>query len=419
MTKKTGVVVCAVLAAVVAVAVGCVALLGGKDEAYRSIMVYQVNGSATITRANVGDMAAYENLMLRSGDSVAVASESTMRLKLDDDKYLLAEQGTKMDIIAEGDDENGRTCIDLKEGSVTSEIQNKLGPNASYEVNTPNSIMAVRGTIFRVEVALGADGKPETKLTVFQGIVSSRAVLPDGTVLDEEVLVEAGEELIIDETSIASAQMEGVTEIDYDSLPEVMQEYIEELGIEGLGIEGIGIENPNGAQNAGEDEAEKKAANVDTQANAAGEQPQAQEGTQPDEGRENGQQQPQEGAPQESAVNESDLTQQQQPQEGTPQESAVQEPQSTPPKDTPPKPQSPAPSTGDSSQGSSGGGGSKSKTQYCTVTFQYNGSTFGTQKVKKGSKATQPKLSPTQNGAWDYDFSKKVNKNITVQWVEQ
>ncbi len=419
MTKKTGVVVCAVLAAVVAVAVGCVALLGGKDEAYRSIMVYQVNGSATITRANVGDMAAYENLMLRSGDSVAVASESTMRLKLDDDKYLLAEQGTKMDIIAEGDDENGRTCIDLKEGSVTSEIQNKLGPNASYEVNTPNSIMAVRGTIFRVEVALGADGKPETKLTVFQGIVSSRAVLPDGTVLDEEVLVEAGEELIIDETSIASAQMEGVTEIDYDSLPEVMQEYIEELGIEGLGIEGIGIENPNGAQNAGEDEAEKKAANVDTQANAAGEQPQAQEGTQPDEGRENGQQQPQEGAPQESAVNEPDLTQQQQPQEGTPQESAVQEPQSTPPKDTPPKPQSPAPSTGDSSQGSSGGGGSKSKTQYCTVTFQYNGSTFGTQKVKKGSKATQPKLSPTQNGAWDYDFSKKVNKNITVQWVEQ
>ena len=419
MTKKTGVVVCAVLAAVVAVAVGCVAVLGGKDEAYRSIMVYQVNGSATITRANVGDMAAYENLMLRSGDSVAVASESTMRLKLDDDKYLLAEQGTKMDIIAEGDDENGRTCIDLKEGSVTSEIQNKLGPNASYEVNTPNSIMAVRGTIFRVEVALGADGKPETKLTVFQGIVSSRAVLPDGTVLDEEVLVEAGEELIIDETSIASAQMEGVTEIDYDSLPEVMQEYIEELGIEGLGIEGIGIENPNGAQNAGEDEAEKKAANVDTQANAAGEQPQAQEGTQPDEGRENGQQQPQEGAPQESAVNEPDLTQQQQPQEGTPQESAVQEPQSTPPKDTPPKPQSPAPSTGDSSQGSSGGGGSKSKTQYCTVTFQYNGSTFGTQKVKKGSKATQPKLSPTQNGAWDYDFSKKVNKNITVQWVEQ
>ena len=419
MTKKTGVVVCAVLAAVVAVAVGCVALLGGKDEAYRSIMVYQVNGSATITRANVGDMAAYENLMLRSGDSVAVASESTMRLKLDDDKYLLAEQGTKMDIIAEGDDENGRTCIDLKEGSVTSEIQNKLGPNASYEVNTPNSIMAVRGTIFRVEVALGADGKPETKLTVFQGIVSSRAVLPDGTVLDEEVLVEAGEELIIDETSIASAQMEGVTEIDYDSLPEVMQEYIEELGIEGLGIEGIGIENPNGAQNAGEDEAEKKAANVDTQANAAGEQPQAQEGTQPDDGRENGQQQPQEGAPQESAVNEPDLTQQQQPQEGTPQESAVQEPQSTPPKDTPPKPQNPAPSTGDSSQGSSGGGGSKSKTQYCTVTFQYNGSTFGTQKVKKGSKATQPKLSPTQNGAWDYDFSKKVNKKITVQWVEQ
>ena len=153
MSKKAGVVIGAVLAAVVAVAVCCVVLMGGKNEAYRSIMVYQVDGNATITRERVGEMAAYENLMLQSGDSVAVASESSMRLKLDDDKYLLAEQDTLMNIVADGDDADAKTYIDLKQGSVTSEIQNKLGPNASYEVTTPYSIMAVRRTIFRVEVA--------------------------------------------------------------------------------------------------------------------------------------------------------------------------------------------------------------------------------------------------------------------------
>ena len=41
------------------------------------------------------------------------------------------------------------------------------------------------------------------------------------------------------------------------------------------------------------------------------------------------------------------------------------------------------------------------------------------QKVKKGEKAEEPKLSPTENGAWDYDFSTKVNKNLTVVWIEK
>ncbi|RAZ94186.1 hypothetical protein DK853_36450, partial [Klebsiella oxytoca] len=77
MSKKAGIVIGAVLVIVVAAAAGFVALTGGKDEAYRSIMVYQVEGNATITRASVGEMEAYENLMLQSGDSVAVASESS------------------------------------------------------------------------------------------------------------------------------------------------------------------------------------------------------------------------------------------------------------------------------------------------------------------------------------------------------
>lgn len=111
MSKKAGIVIGAVLVIVVAAAAGFVALTGGKDEAYRSIMVYQVEGNATITRASVGEMEAYENLMLQSGDSVAVASESSLRLKLDDDKYLLAEQETRMNIVAEGDGENAKHTL--------------------------------------------------------------------------------------------------------------------------------------------------------------------------------------------------------------------------------------------------------------------------------------------------------------------
>lgn len=415
MSKKAGVVIGTVLAVIVAVAVGFVALTGGKDEAYRSIMVYQVNGNATITRASVGEMEAYENLMLQSGDSVAVASESSMRLKLDDDKYLLAEQDTRMDIVAEGDGENAKTRIDLKQGSVTSEIQNKLGQNASYEVNTPNSVMAVRGTIFRVETGKNESGDVDTKLTVFAGKVSVKTVSSDGTVSDEEVMVEAGQELHVGGTETSAADLGDPADIDYESLPPVMQEYIKELG----------IDTADSAQEIGqivkiEETGEQGQQDVEDRPEAD-EQDQAENPpeTQPKKSENQQRQQPSEKRDEETVQEpEQGLEAQEEMQSETQQETQPQE-ETQPPK---PQPQS-QPQASEPDKDSSSGGepedGGRKKTQYYTVTFQYNGSTFGTQKVKKGEKATEPKLSPTENGAWDYDFSTKVNKNLTVQWIEK
>ena len=407
MSKKAGVVIGAVLAAVVAVAVCCVVLMGGKDEAYRSIMVYQVDGNATITRERVGEMAAYENLMLQSGDSVAVASESSMRLKLDDDKYLLAEQDTMMILVGDGVVADAKTYIDLKQGSVTSEIQNKLGPNASYEVNTPNSIMAVRGTIFRVEVAKNERGETDTRLTVFEGTVSARAVMPDGTVSDEEVMVEAGQELYVEGTVMSFSDLGEPTNTDYESLPQVLQEYIEELGGDtaknAQGIEEQEQQMQAKAEEAQEEDRKEEAQQAPGQQDTE-EKPEAQE-----QERTENTPKPQSKAP--------EMTQKQQPSE-KPDEEANQVPEQGLEEQQQTQPQGSDPNKDSSSDGQSGEGGKK-KTQYYTVTFQYNGSTFGTQKVKKGEKAEEPKLSPTENGAWDYDFSTKVNKNLTVVWIEK
>ena len=50
------------------------------------------------------------------------------------------------------------------------------------------------------------------------------------------------------------------------------------------------------------------------------------------------------------------------------------------------------------------------------VTFMYKGEVFGTQTVKKGEKAEEPSLSPAASGKWDYDFSKPVERDITIEW---
>ena len=229
MKKKTWIMAGAILAAVVAAVAGFVILKGGKQESYRSIMVYQVNGSVSITRERVGAMDAYENLMLLSGDIVEVAQDSNVRLKLDDDKYLLAEPDTVICIKAEGDADNSKTYIDLQKGAVTNEIQNKLGSGSSYEVNTPNSIMAVRGTVFRVALAQTENGEFETKVDVFDGAVKVNPVLPDGTVSKAEAAVEAGKEIIIGPEQVTSEQISEPVDIDYENLPPVMQEYLIEL----------------------------------------------------------------------------------------------------------------------------------------------------------------------------------------------
>ncbi len=414
----------AVVAAAAAVVVACVVLIGGKNEAYRSIMVYQINGNATITRERVGEMAAYENLMLQSGDMVAVASDSSMRLKLDDDKYVLAEQDTLMNIVAEGNDENARTFIDLQKGSVTSEIQNKLKDGASYEVNTPNSIMAVRGTIFRVDVEIDENKNTNTKLTVFQGTVGVRTIMPDGTVSEEEIKVEAGNELTIEGTPTTSEYSGEPVEIDYDSLPEIIQDYIEELAQSGMKPGRDVVVNTSKAQEPEPENAEETLQDSEKQPET---KPESELEEEAEEAEQEKSEQPESARLQRKQPETTAKTQEQQPE---PESQNAKQPEITQPAvaasqeaesqqiETQSKPQSTTPQTDSSSQQSSGGG-SKGKTKYYTVTFQYNGSTFGTQRVKKGEKATEPKLCPTENGAWDYDFSTKVNKNLVIQWKEQ
>lgn len=113
-----------------------IVLLLNREETFRSIMVYEVEGSATIEREGVGAMNASQNLYLESGDRVSVAQDSSMRMKLDDDKYVMAEADTIFSVEAEGSDEDSRTKICLEQGAVTSEIQHPLSEGSQYETST-------------------------------------------------------------------------------------------------------------------------------------------------------------------------------------------------------------------------------------------------------------------------------------------
>lgn len=207
-------------------------LLGcGKEDGYRLIQVYEIMGKATIERESIGSMDAYENLNLLSGDRVSTMIESNLRLKLDEDKYLLAEENTIMELVAAGDAKKSRTNINLLQGGVTIQVNNKLEDDATFEVTTPNSVMAIRGTVFRVSTGVDEAGNPITKVAIFEGAVGVQKKDADGNVT-EEVLVPESKEAIIymdNEEEVLVV----LDEIDVSDLPLEVLEFLKEIAESG------------------------------------------------------------------------------------------------------------------------------------------------------------------------------------------
>ena len=154
----------------------------------RTIMVENRNGSV---EAYDGKETVYlvEGDKLLSGREVTTGFEADLTLLLDADKHVYAAESTKFKIIALGKANSSRTRIDLVKGTLVGGIDNKLGKDETFAVTTPNAVMAVRGTVFTVEVTK-SKGEYITKLTVTEGSVET-ATIEDGT--EKKVTVSAGE----------------------------------------------------------------------------------------------------------------------------------------------------------------------------------------------------------------------------------
>ncbi len=455
--KKIIIGICAAVA--VAVAVLVLIFHFNKEEAYRSILVYNVEGSAVIEREGVGSMDAVENLYLESGDRVSVAADSGMRMKLDDDKYVMAEADTIFSVEAQGTDADSKTRICLEQGAITNEIQHPLSAGSQYETSTPNSVMAVRGTIYRVELYTDENGDKNTKLCCFQGKVGTKPILPDGT-YGEEVLVPAGSELVI----YKDGSVEGPAEITYEALPAQALLNLKSMAQSGQSMTGITLEDLTALAEQAANRSEAAEENEPEQAQTAdvgGESVQsdpdsAKEDAQTDEAAaktENTSKSASERTNKGTGATES-LTQEAAKPETAAENTQAKTQQSTPiAASAQTGSDNGGGSSGDNGSSSSGGnnhaGGNGQTPDYnmpdenppeikipdgnhqggyvpvvppqiptYTVTFTYQGKTFATQSVKSGKTVSEPLLMPTQSGAWEFDFTTAITADTTVTWKE-
>ena len=356
-----------------------------KEESYRDIKVMSIKGTATVERASVGSLDAYEDMKLESGDRLSVDSSSSLILSMDDNKYAMLEPGSSLTLEADGTRENSRTIIHLEAGAVMNYLSEKLSEKSSYEVTVPNSTMAVRGTVFRVAIVYDEDGDSYTTVQVFDGIVGCRLVFPDGTISEEEVQLAPGKEVLIHgDTEISEYVGDKGHDIDYTTLNRETLEFLLFCIDDGSDLCLTREEVEELLRRLDQTEEPEESAEVKKPAKTE----------------------------KEPAVIET-------PEPVVP---AVEETPSSSGGSSETSEDSPGNDDNQKSHHSSKKKPSSSdeETKTYTVTFQTaSGDVFCTQTVEDGKTASKPKLQPSASGSWNYDFTKAVTENIIIKWSAQ
>lgn len=356
-----------------------------KEESYRDIKIMSIKGTATVERASVGSLDAYEDMKLESGDRLSVDSSSSLILSMDDNKYAMLEPGSSLTLEADGTRENSRTIIHLEAGAVMNYLSEKLNEKSSYEVTVPNSTMAVRGTVFRVAIVYDEDGDSYTTVQVFDGIVGCRLVFPDGTISEEEVQLAPGKEVLIHgDTEISEYVGDKGHDIDYTTLNREALEFLLFCIDDGSDLCLTREEVEELLRRLDQTEEPEESAEVKKPAKTE----------------------------KEPAVIET-------PEPVVP---AVEETPSSSGGSSETSKDSPGNDDNQKSHHSSKKKPSSSdeETKTYTVTFQTaSGDVFCTQTVEDGKTASKPKLQPSASGSWNYDFTKAVTENIIIKWSAQ
>lgn len=163
-----------------------------EEEEYRLIKLEKLQGEITLERDG-DDEDAFEGMQLITEDTVTTGINGFVELLVDSDKHIGADADTSFMIEATGDEKEGKVTIELLYGQALFTIDNKLTEGSTFDVNTPNATLSVRGTTFHVNY----DQESETtKVEVEEGTVW---ISSNG----QEDILEAGESATISNTDIS------------------------------------------------------------------------------------------------------------------------------------------------------------------------------------------------------------------------
>ena len=225
--------ICIIAAAAVIIAAAALIIILNSAIGYRSISVAELFGRVTAQNGG-SSYAAYQDMKLFDGYSLETDAASYSRLVLDGEKYIKLEESSLARFEKLGRPGSDLTEIRLERGAMTNELTKPLGDDGKYVVNTPNAVLAVRGTYFRVEVSFSESGEAYSDVYVYGGAVACRRVMPDGTVVDEDIVINAGYKARIKMDEIITIYVEEMIEQGRDNADPIEKAEISDPDIVGM-----------------------------------------------------------------------------------------------------------------------------------------------------------------------------------------
>ncbi len=220
----------AIMAIVIITGVVCVFVSGNK-KGYRTISVVEVSGTVGVVKNGI-EYGAYPGMMLQEGHTIVTSGDSYVRMVLDGDKYVKLESGSRAVFETLGLLGSGKTRIRLERGALTGEVVNPLEEDEEFVINTPNAVLAVRGTFFRVDLSMSEKGVVSTDIFTYGGRVATNRVMPNGENVREEIMVESGYKAFVrmtEETTYYVKENEAGEEIAVEPLQAGNTEEDEEI----------------------------------------------------------------------------------------------------------------------------------------------------------------------------------------------
>jgi len=177
----------------------------------RTAELYDYSNVVTVTRGKT-DINVFKGMRLKEGDKIKTGKDSTAYIEIDSDKVIKLAPSTIVAISnMSGTDKNGCINISLSSGKIFNDIKEKLTKNSTYNVETPNAVMGVRGTKFVVDLETSEGNSSKTVLTVFDGTV---AMALNGQP-DSNIYVEMNQTA---DTSVLVAEKPVVTQLNPNDL---------------------------------------------------------------------------------------------------------------------------------------------------------------------------------------------------------
>ena len=111
---------------------------------------------------------ALVNTPLTSGDKVKTLEKTRAEIRLEAGKVIRLDENTTVDLVklVEESQNKVETDIKIEQGNLWAKV-GKLGENTELKVESPIAGASIRGTTFRVEVAVDKS----TQLNVYEGVV--------------------------------------------------------------------------------------------------------------------------------------------------------------------------------------------------------------------------------------------------------